>query len=364
MRLASMILAAVVAAPLVLAAPPAPPDVDELLLVGVKLHEAGAYDDAIRVFSRVLESDPSNANALYELAFSRFAKGEHLVVIELLARMVATPDKAPPGSWVLLGSAHAMLGHWAAAESVFRDGLAIRPDDPTLRFHLALSLSAQGRSDPAIDAFQSCLRSAPYRAEVWRAFGDALYDSGAKGRAFAAYARSLTLEEDSPASEEIAKRMWTMFFENLDDPRWTADSRPGEVIRARVPSETARSVPSAAEVAGMSMIAVLRRSGAWKEKSEATFFVYALDTTLKLVSSIQARESGAPFWGPFVLSYFDAMRDGGHMEALAYEIRRAAGDPEAKAWRERNPAKLAAYRRSSESWAVDPHASAPREFAR
>ncbi len=114
----------------------------------------------------------------------------------------------------------------------------------------------------------------------------------------------------------------------------------------------------------MSMIAILRRSGPWKEKSEATFFVYALDTMLKLVSSIHSRETDAPFWGPFVLAYFDAMRAGGHMEALAYDIRRAAGDPEGLEWRERNPAKLAAFRRSSEGWAVDPGASERREDRR
>ena len=359
MRLAPTLLAAAFVVSPALAASPAPPDAGELLLTGVQLHEAGAYDDAIRVFRRVLEADPTNADARYELAFSTFAKGEHLEAIELLDAIVAAPDTAPHGAWVLLGSSHAMLGHWALAESVFRRGLAIRPTDPTLRFHLALSLSAQGRSEPAIEAFESCLRGSPYRAEIWRAFGDTLYDSGAKGRAFAAYARSLTLERDTP-SEQIAKRMWEMFFENVDDMAGPRDGGPGQVIRARVPTETARSSPSAAEVAGMSMIAALRRSGPWKEKSEARFFVYALDTMLKLVSSLHSRETDSPFWGPFVLAYFDAMRAGGHMEALAYDIRKAAGDPEGLEWRERNPAKLAAFRRSSEGWAVDPGASEPQ----
>ena len=60
-----------------------------------------------------------------------------------------------------------------------------------------------------------------------------------------------------------------------------------------------------------------------------------------------------PFWGPFVLEYFDAMRRDGHMEALAYAIRQAAGDPEARRWRAANAPKLVAFHRSSERWAVD-----------
>ena len=161
MRLVPMLLIAVaVTASPSLAAPSAPPDTGELLLAGVQLHEAGEYDEAIRIFQRVLDADPSNADARYEMAYSTFAKGDHLAAIEMLDKVVSIPETAPQGAWVLLGSSHAMLGHWALAESVFRRGLAVRPQDPTLRFHLALSLSAQGRSEPAIDAFENCLRIA------------------------------------------------------------------------------------------------------------------------------------------------------------------------------------------------------------
>ena len=350
-------VAAFVAATPALAAPssPADPPADsrELVLAGIKLHESGAYDDAISIYRRVLETDPSNTEARYELAFATFAKGDYLSAAGLLDPIVAAPDTAPQGAWLLLGMSHAMLGHWALAEETFRKGLALAPKDPNLRFHLALSQAAQGRFELAIDAFEDCLRDSPYRAEVWRSFGDALYDSGARGRAFAAYARSLTLEGDTPPSEEVARKMWEMIFEGLGDAREPAGAAPGRTIRVSVPKRTTRSSPSVAEAAGLSLIAVLRNEDGWKEKSDATFFVYALDTMLRLVSSLQARETADPFWGPFVFAYFDAMRAGGHMEALAYDIRRSAGDPDAVAWHERNLAKLNAFRRSSDSWAVD-----------
>ena len=353
MRAAPALLAAVVA--IALPAPAAPSvlgDGRELLLMGIRLHESGAYDDAIAVYRRVLEFDPSSAEARYEIAFATFAKGDYLAAIGMLDPIVAAPDTAPQGAWLLLGMSHAMLGHWALAEETFRKGLALSPGDPNLSFHLALSQAAQGRFEPAIDAFEDCLRDSPYRAEVWRSFGDALYDSGARGRAFAAYARSLTLEGDTPPSEEVARKMWEMIFEGLGDAGASTGAARGRTIRVSVPRRTTRSSPSVAEAAGLSMIAVLRYEDDWKEKSDATFFVYALDTMLRLVSSLQARETADPFWGPFVLAYFDAMRAGGHMEALAYDIRHAAGDPDAVEWRERNVAKLNAFRLSSDSWAV------------
>lgn len=333
-------------------------DARELLLAGIRLHESGAYDDAIAVYLKVLETDPSNVEARYEMAFSTFAKGDYLAAAGMLDKIVAAPETAPQGAWLLLGMSHAMLGHWALAEETFRRGLVIAPRDPNLTFHLALSQAAQGRFEPAIDAFENCLKDSPYRADVWRSFGDALYDSGAKGRAFAAYARSLTLEGDGAPSEEVARKMWAMIFEGLRESEGSASDSTARTIRVRVPKRTTRSSPSVAEAAGMSMIAVTRFEDDWKEQNDASFFVYALDAMLKLVSSLQARETADPFWGPFVFAYFDAMRQGGHMEALAYDIRGTAGDPDAVAWRERNVAKLAAFRKSSESWAVNHERSA------
>jgi hypothetical protein len=131
-------------------------------------------------------------------------------------------------------------------------------------------------------------------------------------------------------------------------------------VRIRVASPGSSSSADAAEVAGLSMIGLLREHASWKEKSDASYFVYALDTMLKLMSALHTSEREDPFWGPFVLAYFDTMRKGGHIEALAYDIRRAAGDPEASHWNERHEERLVAFRRSSERWAVErPAESAP-----
>ena len=326
----------------------APPEAKELLAEGVRLHDAGRYDDALAVYRRVLEIDPRSVDALYESAFATYGKGDFDGAIRRLESLVAAPSAATARAWVLLGSAHAMRGDWTRAEGVFRRGVEYRPEDVPLRFHLALSLAALGRAGPAVAEFEECVRMAPYRAETWRALGDALYASGSKGKAFAAYARSVTLEADASRSGEVAKRLWSMLFEGVA-PGAGADP----AVRIRLASPGSPSSADAAEVAGLSMIGLLRADPSWKEKSDASYFVFALDTVLKLMSALHTSEREDPFWGPFVLAYFDTMRRGGHIEALAYDIRRAAGDPEAHRWNERHEDRLVAFRRSSERWAVN-----------
>jgi hypothetical protein len=77
-----------------------------------------------------------------------------------------------------------------------------------------------------------------------------------------------------------------------------------------------------------------------------------MDTSLRLVSALHGQESADMFWRPFVLDYFDEVRAAGHMETLAYAVRRATGDPDVARWCAQNSRKVAAFQNWSERWAV------------
>jgi tetratricopeptide (TPR) repeat protein len=229
-----------------------------------------------------------------------------------------------------------MLGLWDKAEEILLLGQSVWPNDDALRFNRAINVFAQGRMNDAIVELERCIRQSPYRPEYWRALGDALNEGGAKGRAFTAYARAMTLEENPETSRLVAQRMWRMLFEGA--PRRGA--RP-------------KGSAAAKESDGFSLIQFIRSDPEFRGKSDAAFFSYALDTVLALVDKLHSEGNKELFWGPFVLAYFEDMRRAGHMEALAMDIRRAAEDPEAVHWWSNNSAKLARYRDWSERWAVD-----------
>jgi hypothetical protein len=77
-----------------------------------------------------------------------------------------------------------------------------------------------------------------------------------------------------------------------------------------------------------------------------------LDTSLRLVSALHGRQSPNVFWGPFVMDYFDEVRAAGLMETMAYEVRRASGDPDVARWLRVNSDKVEAFRTWSERWSV------------
>ena len=305
----------------------------ERLIAASRLQETGNHREAIALLEQMREIDPRNPQILYGLALSLYAVGDYHEAAHVGETLLAEVEDAPADLYLIVGGAYGRLRQWEKSEAIFSNGLAAWPDALTLRVQHALSLEGLGRLDEAVVELEGCLKRSPYEAALWRALGDALSATGAPGRAFAAYVRSLTLETDDALSKQIAAELWQVLFEGA-----------AEV--------SASNASEKAEAKGLALLAALRRDAAWAGKSDAGFFAYALDTSLRLVSALQGQRTAGMFWRPFVLDYFDEVRAAGHMEAMAYAVRRATGDPDVARWCAQNSRKVEAFKTWSERWAV------------
>jgi tetratricopeptide (TPR) repeat protein len=267
------------------------------------------------------------------LALSLYATGEYREAAHVGETLLAEQKKAPADLYVIVGGAYGRLGDWGKSEAVFTDGLAAWPESSMLRVQHALSLEGLDRLDEAVAELEGCLRRSPYDASLWRELGVALSATGAPGRAFAAYVRSLTLETDEARAKAVAADLWVVLFEGAAG---ASESNASEKAEAK----------------GLALLAALRRDAVWANSSDAGFFAYALDTSLRLVSALHGRQASDLFWKPFVLDYFDGVRAAGHMEALAYTVRRATGDPDVVRWCAQNSRKVEAFTLWSERWSV------------
>jgi tetratricopeptide (TPR) repeat protein len=306
----------------------------EQLVRAGQLQAAGNHVEAIELLRQLRVEQPGNKQVLYGLALSLYAIGEYREATHVGSEVLAAGERAPADLFVIVGTAHGRLREWETSERILSAGLMLWPESDALRIQHAISLEGLGRFDEAVAELESCLKRSPYEASLWRALGDALTTSGAPGRAFAAYVRSITLEGDEERAREVAANLWSVLFQGTTGP-------------------TSSDATERAENKGLALIAALRRDDRWNGKSDASFFTYAMDTSLRLISALHGKETRDLFWGPFVLDYFDEVRAAGHMEALAYDVRRATGDPEVAAWRAQNPQKVNAFRDWSERWSVN-----------
>jgi tetratricopeptide (TPR) repeat protein len=303
------------------------------LVAASRLQEAGNHREAIALLEQIREIDPRNPQVLYGLALSLYSVGDYREAAHVGETLLAEAKDAPADLFLIVGGAYGRLRESAKSEAIFSKGLAAWPDSPALRVQHALSLEGLGRLDEAVVELEGCLKRSPYEAALWRAFGDALSATGAPGRAFAAYVRALTLETDDARSKEVAAELWQVLFEGAAEA-------------------SASNASEKAEAKGLALLAALRRDAPWAGASDAGFFAYAMDTSLRLVAALQGQGTAGMFWRPFVLDYFDEVRAAGHMEAMAYAVRRATGDPDVARWCAQNARKIEAFKSWSERWAV------------
>jgi predicted TPR repeat methyltransferase len=125
------------------------PDPDALLQQGFARHQAGALDDAARLYQRVLALRPADGNALNLLGQMARARGDLREAVALTGRAVALH----PGAPVYLAAHGAVLaeaGRLEDAVAALSAALRIRPADATSLRNLGQALSALGRPAEAL----------------------------------------------------------------------------------------------------------------------------------------------------------------------------------------------------------------------
>src|SRR5260370_38491185 len=91
------------------------------------LHRQGALDEAVRCYDRLLQNDPTNADARYYLAMAWCQKGLFGQAIDAVRRALAT-DPQSARLHNLLGMALNRLGQPQQARAGFADGIRTPAD--------------------------------------------------------------------------------------------------------------------------------------------------------------------------------------------------------------------------------------------
>ncbi len=125
-----------------------PPDM--MLGVGDLYNQTGDYEDALKVFRKVTQEDPSAQRAHYYA-------GEALIHLD-------RPNEAIPE---------------------FEDELKLTPDDPNVQYHLAYAMLQTSRKEEAVALLQKIVAANPEHAQAQYQLGKALLDSGQNDQAIA-----------------------------------------------------------------------------------------------------------------------------------------------------------------------------------
>lgn len=130
---------------------------NELLLsIAFEYQALAEYDKAIHFLTEVLDREPDNDDALYELAFCLEQSEKDTDAIQLFERYI---DENPYShhAWFNLGNTHFKLGDHDAAIKAFDFAIVIREDFASAYFSKAMALMREERYKEAIEELKVSL---------------------------------------------------------------------------------------------------------------------------------------------------------------------------------------------------------------
>jgi len=166
---------------------------------GVKLHDAGKFEEAIAKYEEVLKLSPANMTALYELAYSFAANKEYEK--SLAAAMRGTEYQSPelPLFYDLLGGAYDSLNEPQKAIGIYKKGIQIVPDASMLYYNMGVTyLESLKNPDEARRAIEKAVALDPAEPEFHLMLGQVLQSNGYAAPAFLAFSTYLILEPNGP----------------------------------------------------------------------------------------------------------------------------------------------------------------------
>ena len=168
-----------------------------LIQKGISLHDEGDYDGAIEAYRRVLDENPDDISALYELAFTYFKKKDYTNCIRTAKSGTEYFSELLARFYVVWGSCLDESGKPNKAVKIYRSALRQSPTDHLLHYNLAVTYKNLGKSKEAVRHFKKAIDNDPNYASSHLALAEQYVAQGHRIPALLAFARFLILEPDS-----------------------------------------------------------------------------------------------------------------------------------------------------------------------
>lgn len=163
------------------------------------------YAAAVRDLEEALALDPKSSGIRYPLAMAYRGQGDldkaeaHLALRGDLEVRPADPLMQELDTLLQSGEAYNVrggraldAGNWAAAAELFRQGLTLAPDDPSLRHRLGTALYQMGDIAGAVSEFERVVKTSPEFAKAHFSLGVVLAERGQSRDAANRFADALT----------------------------------------------------------------------------------------------------------------------------------------------------------------------------
>ncbi len=172
-----------------------PTHADALHLCGLIAHQARNYQQAIALISKAIRSDSGNAIYHYNMGVSLIEAGRKKEAIISFRNAIRRYPHSPE-SWYNLANLLKQQGESEESLRCYRKAVEIRPDYAQAYFNMARLLKEQKKYDEAIAYYHKASEVRPNHAQTYNSLANALFGQGKVQEALTCYRKAVEVKPD------------------------------------------------------------------------------------------------------------------------------------------------------------------------
>lgn len=308
-------------------------DVSTFIKQGIQLNNAHDYAGAIEKYKQVLTTDPENAQANYQTAYSLNAWGKGMEAIPYLSKITKTNSSFNGPAFELLGGIYDANKQPQQAIDAYKEGLKIKPDYQPLYFNLGIAYFRAKQFAEAEQAAIEAMKLDPKHANSQRLYGLVTFHQNKRVAALMGFCSFLLLEPDGPRSDEAYTNMQSIL--------------KGGTLKAEDAKAEASTV-----VLNRSLNAAIAKARPGLTPAEV--LQNQLHAIFEAVGALAEKQTGNDFFRHYYADFFYRLSKTDNMPAFAHLMGLSANKETGKQWLQQNDDK----RKALDTWM----AGAERKF--
>ena len=305
-----------------------------LLNEAVGLHNQRAFDAAIAKFQQVLQENPNDVTAIYELGYSYFEKGDYMKSLRTAYSGAQYKSEELAGFYLLMGSNLDKLDEPENAIKVYKTGMKLFPNNGLFHFNMAITYLNIERPDEAKKSLKLAAALEPEHPATHLGLGQLYLTGGYKVPAVLALSRFLVLEPDTNRSSAALQTMEGIIRSGIGPP---TDSRISVVIEPK--GKTDEGDFSTVSLS-LSMIAASPHLEKNRGKSEMQLAVEDFSTLFAVLAEVTAGKNHSGFAWNHYRPYFIEMQSKNHVEPFCYYTRQTSNNKVIAKWLSENATRV------------------------
>ncbi|MDQ3801688.1 MAG: tetratricopeptide repeat protein [Acidobacteriota bacterium] len=302
----------------------------QLIRQGVALHDQKKYDEAVKKYEQVLQENPNNDLALYEMALSLYNKKDFPKALETAYKLVQYKGKTGLLGYVLIANILDDEGKPKEAIEIYQKAIKQLDGDPeyqphlsNLHLNLGVTYVRQKQYKEAREAMKKAVQLDFNYPSPHYMLAEIYQGSKYKVPAMLAAARFITMEINSSRSQ----RSVAIFLDTLKSAK--KDEKTGNInifLDFNAPKDEGDFGMYELILGTLTSV----KDEKDKNKTEEEIFAGAVDTLIALLE--EDKKLASTFVGKTYVPFMVDMKKSGYSKFFAYLVLQQQGNKQAEKW--------------------------------